>query len=166
MSNFTSDFSVEADGVTGVHEAGEKWAEANIRRKAIPVLSCEGACLGGEIARLAANIVAQKEPYSRACLAEAALVPHSSMRKWVLEAARVVMIDGCNLNCAGRVMNNLVERDRIVHIGAHQLFQKYTDVFQADQVPESSRLETAHHVAGRILDMLKEETEAELKHAN
>jgi len=163
MNNFTSDFSLEIDGVSGV-SPGEKWAKENIRLKAIPVLSCEGSCIRGEIARLAADIVAAKESYARACYAEAALVPHSSTLKWVKEAERVVIIDGCNLNCIARVMNNLVQRDRIVHIDAHQLYQKYSDVFLATDVPETARKETANHVAGRILDMLKEEAEAEHRH--
>jgi uncharacterized metal-binding protein len=101
MNNSTPDFSLAVDGVTGVCPAGEKHALANIAERKIPVLSCEGPCIRGEIARLAANIVARENPYARSCYAETFLVPHSSMARWVKDADRVVMIDGCFLKCLG-----------------------------------------------------------------
>ncbi len=67
MQKFTTDFTVQVDGVTGVCPAGEAWAEDKIPQKKIPVLSCEGPCVRGNIARRAANFVAQEEPFARAC---------------------------------------------------------------------------------------------------
>ncbi len=67
MQKFTTDFTVQVDGVTGVCPAGEAWAEDKIPQKKIPVLSCEGPCVRGDIARRAANFVAQEEPFARAC---------------------------------------------------------------------------------------------------
>lgn len=157
MSNTTPNFSLNVDGVTGSCPAGEKWAKENISRKAIPVLACEGPCIRGEIARLAANIVAREQPYARTCYAEVALVPHSSMTQWVKSADKVVMIDGCFLSCMGRVLNNLVDEKKIVHIDALQLHKKYSDVFLMDDVPEAERKETARQVADKILALLKEE---------
>ena len=72
--------------------------------KKIPVLSCEGPCIRGDIARLAANTVAKEEPYARCCYAEVALVPDSSMARWVREADKIIMIDGCFLKCVGRIL--------------------------------------------------------------
>ena len=83
MSQSSLDFSLAVEGVPGSCPSGEKWAEEKIARKAIPVLSCEGPCIRGDIARLAANQVAKDEPYARACYAETALVPHSAMARWV-----------------------------------------------------------------------------------
>lgn len=156
MDNSTSHFSVEVDGVKGVCPVGEKWAKENISKKAIPVLACEGPCIRGEIARLAANIVAMEWPYARACYAEVALVPHSSMTQWVKLADKIVMIDGCFLKCIGRVLNNLVDESKIVHIDALKLHKKYSDLFLMDDVPEAERKETAQQVADRILAMLKD----------
>jgi hypothetical protein len=51
----TPDFSVEVEGVEGVCPAGEAWAKQQIIDKKIPVFSCEGPCIRGEIARLAAK---------------------------------------------------------------------------------------------------------------
>ncbi|MHC4494591.1 MAG: hypothetical protein ACYSYM_02080 [Planctomycetota bacterium] len=64
MNNSTPDFSLKVDGVEGNCPAGEKYALENIAAGKIPVLSCEGPCIRGEIARLAANIVAKEDPYA------------------------------------------------------------------------------------------------------
>jgi hypothetical protein len=52
MTVYTPDFSLAVDGVKGLCPAGEAYAEQNIAAKRIPVLSCEGPCIRGEIARL------------------------------------------------------------------------------------------------------------------
>jgi hypothetical protein len=54
-------------------------------------------------------MVGEEEPFARACYAEIFLVPHSSMARWVKEADKVVMVDGCFLQCIGRLLNNLVD---------------------------------------------------------
>ncbi|RPI29913.1 MAG: hypothetical protein EHM70_15240 [Chloroflexota bacterium] len=156
MSTATKDFTLQVDGVKGVCPAGEAWAEDKILRKKIPVLSCEGPCIRGEIARLAANRVAKEEPFARACYAETFLVPYSSMTRWVKEADTVVMIDGCFLNCLGRVLNNFVDEKKIIHIDALQLYKKYTDLFDMDDVPEAERIATAEQVAGKIIPNLRD----------
>ncbi|MHC4585389.1 MAG: putative zinc-binding protein [Planctomycetota bacterium] len=157
MNNSTLDFSLKVDGVEGICPAGEKHAIENITEGKIPILSCEGPCIRGEIARLAANIVAKESPYARACYAEAFLVPHSSMTRWVKEADRVVMIDGCFLTCLGRVLKNFIDEGRIIHIDVLPLHKKYGDVFLYTDVSEAERTEVAQEVADKILTMLKEE---------
>jgi uncharacterized metal-binding protein len=155
MKKVTEDFSIQVDGVKGVCPAGETWAEQNIVQKKTPVLSCEGPCIRGDIARRAANLVGKEKSFARACYAEVALVPHSAMARWVKEADQVVMIDGCFLQCIGRVVNNLADRDKIIHIDALSLYHKYTDLFDMEDVPEAERIETAAQVAIQILPMLR-----------
>jgi uncharacterized metal-binding protein len=116
MKTKSEDFTLEVDGVNGVCPVGEAWAEQQILKKRIPVLACEGPCIRGDIARLAANRVAKDGPFARACYAETFMVPHSSMARWVMEADYVVMVDGCFLKCIGRVLNNLVDEEKIVHM--------------------------------------------------
>ncbi len=158
MNAYTPDFSLEVEEVTGLCPAGEVWAKRNISEKKIPVFSCEGPCIRGEIARLAANLVAQEVPsYARACHAETFFVPHSSMASWVKEAEKSIMIDGCFLKCHGRVLKKLVSEDKVVHIDALPLYKKYTDIFSMDDVPEEERKAVARQVADKILVMLKEE---------
>jgi uncharacterized metal-binding protein len=156
MNTVTEDFTLQVDGVKGVCPAGEAWAEQQILRKKIPVLACEGPCIRGDIARLAANRVAKEEPFARACYAETFLVPHSSMARWVKEADKVIMVDGCFLKCIGRVLNNLVDEEKIVHIDALQLYKRYTDLFDMEDVPEAERIDTARHVADQILSSLRD----------
>ena len=156
MNPKTEDFIVEVDGVKGVCPAGEAWAKQQINNKKIPVLACEGPCVRGDIARRAANIVGEEEPFGRACYPETFFVPHSSMARWVKEADKVVMVDGCFLKCIGRVLNNVVDREKIIHIDALKLYNKYTDYFHMDDVPEGERIETARHVADQILSSLKD----------
>jgi uncharacterized metal-binding protein len=156
MQKFTKDFTVQVDGVKGVCPAGEAWAEDKILHKKTPVLSCEGPCVRGDIARRAANFVAQEEPFARACFPETFFVPHSSMRRWMQEADQVVMIDGCFLKCIGRILNNQVDQEKIIHIDALSFYHKYTDIFDMEDVPEAERINTARQVADQILSSLKD----------
>ena len=156
MNTKTDEFTVQVDGVNGVCPAGEAWAEGKILHKKIPVLSCEGPCVRGDIARRAANLVAQEEPFARACFPETFFVPHSSMARWVKEAEQVVMIDGCFLKCIGRILNNQVDQDKIIHIDALSLYKKYTDLFDVEDVPEAERIHTARDVADRILNKVSD----------
>ncbi len=155
MKKVTEDFTLQVDGVKGVCPAGEAWAEEKSRQKKIPVLACEGPCVRGDIARRAANVVGEEEPFARACYAEIFLVPHSSMARWVKEADKVVMVDGCFLQCVGRLLNNLVDEEKIVHIDALRFYKKYTDIFYMEDVPEAERIDTARQVADQILPSLR-----------
>jgi hypothetical protein len=127
-----------------------------IQNKKIPVLSCEGPCVRGDIARRSANFVAQEEPFGRACFPETFFVPHSSMARWVKESDQVVMIDGCFLKCIGRILNNQVDQEKIIHFDALSLYKKYTDLFDMDDVPETERIDTARQVADQILPSLRD----------
>jgi uncharacterized metal-binding protein len=159
------DFSLDVDGVKGLCPAGEKYAKDRIAEGKIPVLSCEGPCIRGEIARLAANIVAEEEPYARSCYAETFLVPHSTMTRWVKEAPKVVMIDGCFLLCLGRILKNFVDEEKIIHIDTLPMHKKYGDVFLYTDVPEAERKEVARQVADKILIKLRSEDDT-MKKAN
>lgn len=158
MDAYTPDFSLGVPGVKGFCPAGEAYAKEQIARKTIPVLSCEGPCIRGEIARLAANLVAQEVPsLARACHAEAFFVPHSAMAAWVKEAEKSVMIDGCFLKCHGRVLKRLVGEEKMIQIDALPFHRKYMDVFLMEDVPEDERKATARQVADKIIAKLKEE---------
>lgn len=157
MTNESSEFSLKVDGVKGLCPPGEAWAKQHIKDGKIPVLSCEGPCVRGDIARLTANIIAEEASYARCCYQEAFNVPHSGMAKWVKEEAdKIVMIDGCFLTCVGRMLNNLVEHDKIIHFDILPMYDKYKDLFAMDDVPVKERQAVARKVADRLLVMLKE----------
>lgn len=155
MEAYTPDFSLDVQGVKGLCPAGEAFAKQQIAAGTTPVLTCEGPCIRGEIARLAGNLIAQEEPsLARACHAETFFVPHSAMAAWVKGADRVIMIDGCFLKCHGRVLKNLVPEEKVVHIDALPLYKRYTDIFLMEDVPEEERKAVARDVADRILTTL------------
>lgn len=152
----TSDFSLAVEGVKGFCPAGEAYAKKNMTERKIPVLSCEGPCIRGEIARLAANFIAQDlGSFARACHAETFFVPHSTMAHWVKAADKSIMIDGCFLKCHGRALKKLVGDDKVIEIDALPLHKRYTDIFLMDDVPEAERRAVARDVADKIIKMLK-----------
>lgn len=153
----TRDFSVEVEGIKGSCPAGERYASEQMTQQRTPVLSCEGPCIRGEIARLAANMVAREMPgLARSCHAEAFFVPHSAMSRWVRSAPKVVMIDGCFLQCHGRVVRKLVPEQRVIHFDALSVHRKYSDVFLMDHVPEQERMAAAREVADAVIHVLQD----------
>ncbi len=158
MTASTPDFSLEVEGVKGACPAGEAYARQNIVNGKIPIFSCEGPCIRGEIARLAANAVAQEVPlFARCCHAETFVVPHSSMARWVKQADRAIMIDGCFLKCHGRILKNLIGDGKMIQIDTLPMHKKYNDVFLMDDIPEAERKAVARQVADKVLETLKKD---------
>ena len=158
MDSQTPDFSLQVGGVVGFCPAGEVYAKQQIEKQTIPVLSCEGPCIRGDIARLAANFVAQDEPsLARACHAETFFVPHSSMTQWVKGAQKSIMIDGCFLQCHGRVLKGMIGEEKLIQFDAFPLYRKYAELFLMDDVPEAERKAVARQVADKVLAKLKEQ---------
>jgi uncharacterized metal-binding protein len=155
MENQTADFMLEVGGVKGLCPAGETYAKEQIANRTTPVLSCEGPCIRGDIARRAADFVAQEPSMARACHGETFFVPHSGMASWVRNANQVVMIDGCFLKCHGRALKSIVGDEKLVHVDALPLYQKYNDVFLMDDVAEEERIAVARDVADKIIANLK-----------
>jgi uncharacterized metal-binding protein len=150
-------FTVEISKTDGTCPIGEKVGSRNMEEGKIPVLSCEGACIRGEIARLAAHLVAKEEPYRRGCHGELFTVPDSALSQWIKNAGKIVLIDGCFLRCHGRILENLVGQQNLIQFDALSLYRKYTDRFDIDSVPEEERRETARKVADIVLVELKKE---------
>lgn len=147
-------FQVEVEHTSGLCPAGERYAEQQLREGRIPVLSCEGPCIRGEIARQAANRIGKQSPFARACQGEAVAVPDSAMARWVREAKQVVVLDGCFLRCQARMMRRLLRPDQLVEIDALPLYRKYVDQFEIDSVPETERSAVAEEVAWSVVAKL------------
>lgn len=149
-------FSIKIEDTKNRCPIGETVGERNIAENKIPVLSCEGACIRGEIARLAANMVAKEEPFARVCHGELLSVPDSAMARWVDLSKKVVLIDGCFIRCHGRILEDLVGKEKLVQFDALSHYKKYTDKFDVDSVPENERKQVARDVADWVLGNLKE----------
>ncbi len=147
----TSGFTIAVEKISGRCQIGEDWASEAVNAGKIPVLSCEGPCIKGEIARRAATLLPRVDQrFERACHGEGFYVPYSSMAKWIAKAGKVVMIDGCFLHCHGRVLSNLVDPAKICHINAHAIHKEYGDAFSWDDIPDSKISELARKVAGEV----------------
>jgi hypothetical protein len=141
---------------------GEATGKSNIAESKIPVLSCEGACIRGEIARLAANIVSKDEFHGRGCHGELITVPDSAIARWIKSAEKVVLIDGCFLRCHGRILETMIDPDKLVQFDALSHYNRYTDIFDYEDVPEKERKEVAQSVADWVLDSLEKNSDESL----
>jgi uncharacterized metal-binding protein len=148
-------FSLHVSGTKDKCPIGETIGNNNVSEAKIPVISCEGGCIRGEIARVAANIVAKEEPYRRGCHGELFSVPDSAISQWIKKADKVVLIDGCFLRCHGRIIENMIDKDKLMQFDALSYYKKYTDKFDIDSVPEEERKEVAQDVANWVLESLK-----------
>jgi uncharacterized metal-binding protein len=154
MGKPKENFSIEVEGMEAVCPLGEIVGNKMIAEGKIPVISCEGGCFRGEIARVAAHLVAKEEPYSRGCHGEMFTAPSSAMAEWAKKANKVVVIDGCFMHCHGRIMKNIVSRDNLIQFDALSMYNKdnkYLDTMLVDEVPETERKGLARQVADKVL---------------
>jgi hypothetical protein len=159
MNNSKQNFSIDVEGIKAVCPLGEVVGNKMIAEGRIPVISCEGGCLRGEIARVAAHMVAKEEPYSRGCHGEIFTAPHSAMAGWAKKADKVVVIDGCFMRCHGRILKNIVGPQNIIQFNALRIYNKdnkYSGIMLIDEIPETERTELARQVAEEILASLKD----------
>jgi uncharacterized metal-binding protein len=161
MKKSKKQFSIVVDETKGVCAMGEQMGGRNQNERKIPVISCEGACIRGEIARLAANLVAKEGPYRRGCHGEMFTVPTSAIAGWMNEAEKVVVIDGCFLHCHGRILKNLIDEGKIAQFDALSVYNRYTDIFDIDDVPEEERKRVARQVANKVLADMEQGKAAE-----
>lgn len=78
--------------------------------KPVAVICCEGACLRGEVARQAANILCHElapEKTVRICLG-GAFTKNTGQRSLVRDAGRVLALEGCPVDCASRMMTGAI----------------------------------------------------------
>lgn len=151
-----SAFALEVTKMNKVCAVGEIYGRQCQNEGKIPVFSCEGGCIKGEIARQAANMVAKDKGFARACHGELFTVPHAELAKWVRDADKVVVIDGCQLFCHGRIAENIIGKDKLVIFDALSIHQKYANLMDVDDVPEDKRKQAASKVADTVLANLKE----------
>lgn len=133
---------------------GEKTGRQMMAQGNIPVISCEGSCIRGEIARRAANLTAKQDGYGRGCHGEILSVPASAMAEWARQSEKIVVIDGCFLHCHGRMMTGIFKPEQLAVFDALSFYGKYTDIMDPDDVPEPEIRETAKLVSDRVLGLM------------
>lgn len=124
--------------------------------KPIAVMSCEGACLRGEIARQAANVVCHKlapDKTVRVCLG-GAFTKDTGQRGLVRNTPRVVALEGCFIECASRMMKAAVPGLDPEVILTDRLCDFDKGLFGVDQMPEDQIKACANEVAEKVVARL------------
>ena len=150
-------FTITVSKTSGRCPIGEKVGGQCQADKSIPVVSCEGACIRGEIARLAANYVAKRPKFKRGCHGELFTVPESSIAQWISKSDKIVCIDGCFLRCQSRILENQFDPAKLMIFDALSFYKKYSDIFDADDVPEDERKQVAAAVGDWVLKAVESE---------
>ena len=119
----------------------------------IAVLSCEGTCLRGEVARRAANLVAHElEPTRTVRVCHGGLLEtRGGMRELVERADRVLMLDGCSLACGTRLLKGALPASQPTVVYTDRLFELDRPVFSVDEIAEAEIKTHARRVAEKII---------------
>ena len=130
----------------------EDYAKENAS-KPVAVMSCEGSCLRGEIARQAANVLCHKlapEKTVRVCLG-GAFTKDTGQRGLVRNAPRVIALEGCFIECATRMMKGVIPELRPEVITTDKLCEFDKSLFGVDEMPEGQIKALAEEVAQKIV---------------
>jgi uncharacterized metal-binding protein len=122
------------------------------KNKAVAVMCCEGACLRGEIARQAANILCHSlapENTVRICLG-GAFTKDTGQRSLVRKATRLIALEGCFVNCSSRMMNGVIDGLKPEVIIADQLYEFDRKLFGVEEMSTEEIQAHARTVAGKI----------------
>jgi hypothetical protein len=99
------------------------------------IVACEGACLKGEVARVAANVLAyrlERDSAVRICSGDAT-TGNSGMLELVKRAPQVIAVEGCPLHCATEILRTRLPELRTTAIDASDLYtfdrSKYFEIF-------------------------------------
>lgn len=131
----------------------EDFAKEQIEKKTpIAILTCEGACLRGEIARQAANLIAFKlapETTARICLG-GAFTKNTGQRNLVRSAPKVLALEGCFIECGSRMMKGVIDNLQAEIVIVDRLCDFDKKLFSINDLPEEKIKELAHTAAIKI----------------
>lgn len=142
---------VRIEASKGTCKLCEGYAERQ-KAKPIAVMSCDGACLRGEVSRQAANIICHTlspEKTVRICLG-GAFTKNTGQRSLVRNAPRLLVLEGCPVNCASRMMSGVIEglAPEIIH--TNTLCDIDKSLFGVDEMPPEEIQALARTVAEKI----------------
>jgi uncharacterized metal-binding protein len=145
---------VKIQKVKNVCSLCESYAENQLKNK-IPyaILSCEGACLRGEVSRRVANNICFKEipeKTSRICLG-GAFTKNTGQRKLVRDAHRVICLEGCSIKCASRMMKGVLDNLDTEVIYVDRYYDFNTSLFGINEVSEKEIEKYSIQATGKIM---------------
>jgi uncharacterized metal-binding protein len=133
----------------------EEYAEKQ-SSKPVAVICCEGACLRGEVARQAANILCHDlapEKTVRICLG-GAFTKNTGQRGLVREAGRVLALEGCPVDCASRMMAGVIQGLTPEVINVSKLYDFDRSLFGIDEMAPDEIRAHARTAAEKIVGKL------------
>lgn len=126
------------------------------KAKPVAVMCCEGACLRGEVARQAANILCHSlvpEKTVRICLG-GAFTKDTGQRSLVRKATRLIALEGCFVNCSSRMMNGVIDGLTPEVIIADRFYDFDRKLFGVEEMPPEEIQAHARTVARKIAETL------------
>ncbi len=133
---------------------GEAYARKNLTTPPkAAVLSCEGMCLRGEIARRAANLITRELAPDRAVRVchGGLLETGGGMRDLVERASQVLMLDGCAMGCGARLLQGAFPDIEPKVVFTDGLYEFDHGLFAADEMAEREIGVHARTVAGKVV---------------
>ena len=147
--------TVQIEKISKICPMCEDYARRNAD-KPVVVMSCEGACLRGEVARRASNLLCHKlapEKTVRLCLG-GAFTKDGGQRALVKHSARVIAVEGCFLECVSRTMKGAVPELAAEVVIADRLYEFDRRLFGIDEMPEEEINEHAGEVANSLVGVI------------
>lgn len=138
---------------TRICAEGYKYVEGLLKQPPrVAIMCCEGACIKGEIARVAANILSyelEKKNSVRICLGDAS-TGNSGFAELVKKAQRVIAIEGCPLKCGTEILKKRIcDLDPQIVI-ATDLYDYDRNLFEIFDMPRDLIEEKAKSVAMQV----------------
>ena len=141
--------------------AGDEYAKRHLgATPKAAVLSCEGACLKGEVARRAANVVAHElvpNEAARICHGGALLLKRGGMRNIVSIAEKVIVVEGCPMACGTRLVKAAFPEKTLEVVVANTMYECDGKLFGVNEMEDDEIQSHAQTVAGRIVSELLRE---------
>lgn len=119
------------------------------------LISCEGACLKGEVARRAANLIAHEIVPDRAvriCHGGAFLLNQGGMRDLVANAPQSIVIEGCPMACGSRIAKAAFPDKVFNAIVANSLYEGDDTLFGTNEATDCYIREKSTQVAEQVMD--------------
>ena len=146
--------TIKIKKVEGACGLCEEYSEKNSNTPPkIAILSCEGACSRGEVSRRAANLIAHKlaiEETVRICLG-GAFTKDTGQRNLVRRSQKSLVIEGCFVSCATRMMQGVLPEWTPDVIYADTIYSDCLP-FGIDEVSDEKFDEYAKQVAEKVID--------------
>jgi hypothetical protein len=146
MSEENLNFPLAVEGTKERCPIGEELGPQNLKEGKIPVINCDVVSV--------VNMVAKEDAYARGCHGELLAVPDSGISNWIHDSDKAVLIDGCFLRCHGRIIENIIDKNKLIQFDALSHYKKYQTLFDIDSVPTGERTEVARNVADWVLSSL------------